>query len=138
MFRYRERKSWHGDEIARRAERADGRAVVAIAENIAADGKRYAHVISGTLMRSIHSAPLNYIGAADEEAAATTDLGNAGFMDVLFDPRGAALEVGSWVSYACVEEVGRGHAFMTPAVEGMRGPRADAIIKQAYVEEGIW
>lgn len=137
MFGWSEKHEWHGDEIQARAERADGRALVGISEGIAADGKRYADVISGTMRRSIHSAPINYIGAGDEDAAAAADLPNAGFWDVVVDPEGSVLEVGSWVSYACVEEVGRGHQFMTPAVEGWRGPRSDAVMKRAYLEEGL-
>jgi hypothetical protein len=49
----------------------------------------------------------------------------------------AALEVGSWVAYACVEEVGRGHAFMAPAVAAVGGARATALMVQAFAEAGL-
>ena len=49
-------KTWYGPAIAAQAERAAGRAIVAIGENISAETKQVTHVITGTLARSVHVA----------------------------------------------------------------------------------
>lgn len=126
---------WEGGKIATRARQAMGRGLVGIGEAVANEGKRNAHVISGTMRRSVHSAPAGYTGGNDESAAAGSDLPNA--RTPSWEGVNAALEVGSWVAYACVEEVGRGHAFMAPAVSAVGGARATALMQQAFAEAGL-
>jgi len=113
-----------------------GRGLVGIGEAVSTEGKRNAHVISGTLRRSIHSAPAGYTGGNDEDAAAGgSDIPNA--RTPSWEGVNAALEVGSWVAYACVEEVGRGHAFMAPAIAAVGGARATALMQRAFAEAGL-
>ena len=114
--------------------RAAGRSIVAIAEHVAADGTRNAHVVTGTLRRSIHAAEVGYDGGGDEETARTAKIGNVS--QASYEGHGASVEVGSWLPYACVEEVGRGHQFITPAVEASRG-YADGVVLQAVKAEGL-
>ena len=115
---------WHGDEIKARAERAIARGTIAIGETVASHGKRNVHVISGDLRRSIHTAKSGTGGMvrASVQAVKTRD--------------GAMLDVGSWLDYACVEEVGRGHAYMTPAMEQSRGT-AWLSMRAAFAAEGL-
>ena len=135
--------NWDGAEIELRARRAYGRGTLGIGEAVANDGKRFADVLSGTMMRSIHVAKADYTGGNDEEDAGG---GNGSGMDLLesmpctepsWGPAWASIQVGSWVAYACVEEVGRGHQFMQPAVELVSGMRAEALMTQAFAEEGF-
>lgn len=132
---------WTGDEVVVAARRALGRGIIAIGENVSVRGKEHAHVISGTMRRSIHVALPSDDHSGDEDAAAGgLDLGEtirpqrpdqqAGGMKQV-------IEVGSWVPYACVEEVGRNHQFMTPAVQEVQGARSAAIMYQAFREEGL-
>ncbi len=127
---------WHGPEIQKKMQRATGRAVIAIGENVATEAKMIAHVVTGTLRRSIHTAPRGYLGSGDEGAAQSANLSNVGMEGVSYEGAAALIEVGSWLSYACVEEVGRGHQFITPAVELVR-TRAHSIFQQAVREEGL-
>lgn len=115
---------WKGDDILRRGKRAVARGTIAIAENIGGHAKRNAHVISGDLRRSIHVAAHNSggLGRATAQAAATHD--------------GALVDVGSWLDYACVEEVGRGHRYMQPAVEEGR-TTAHLTMRAAFAAEGL-
>lgn len=121
-----------------RVNRATGRAVVAIAENVAVETKRQTHVITGTLRRSIHAAPVGYDGSSDEGNAKTGDL-------MLMErspqpehtPFGPAVEVGSWLPYACVEWIGRGHPGITQGMEAVRGAKATAIVAEAFKQEGL-
>lgn len=122
--------SWNHD-ILPRAQRAMGRGLIGIAERVVVDGKRNAHVITGTLRRSIHAAPVNYNGSGDEGAAQSGDIANTDDGELT-----KALEVGSWVPYACVEETGRGHQFMTPAVS-MARTYADDVMIMAFKQEGL-
>ena len=115
---------WHGDEIKRRAERANARGTIAIGEGVVSAAKRVVHVISGTLRRSIHAAAARTGGTID----ATTQ--NVRTKD------GAVVDAGSWIEYACVEETGRGHAYMQPAVEQVRAT-VHITMQQAYAEEGL-
>lgn len=120
---------WNGEELIKKARRATGRGFVGIAGRIESQGKRFVDVISGDLKRSIHVArsgtsgngPIR--GGNDAQAPGSNDAW--------------LVEVGSWLDYACVEEVGRGHQFMQPAVESTSGGPAYAIMKQAWEEEGL-
>lgn len=135
-------RTWNGMTIIEKKNRATGRAIVAIGMQVAADGKRITHRISGTLARSIHAAAvgLEHDDRAEEAAAA----GGADLLMMNGLPRpsflpgfGAAIEVGSWLPYACVEWEGRKHPGITQAVEGVRGARSDAIVRQAFREERL-
>lgn len=129
---------WDGQEIAMRSKRAMGRGLIGIANAVVTEGKRNAHVISGTMMRSIHAAPHGYSGGNDAAEAATQDLAmGASVVDVSTTGFDAVIDVGSWMPYACVEEVGRGHAFMAPAVQMVSGPRSVGLMTQAFAEEGL-
>ena len=126
--------SWHGPLLEAKMDRAVGRAAVAIGENVTVEGKRLAPVLTGTLRRSIHSAPVGYGGGGDEGEAAGGDLGNT--QDATrVGPLVAAVEAGSWIAYACVVETRR--KYMTPAVEIVRGARCDAIVRAAVSAEGL-
>lgn len=133
---------WNGLTIQEQANRAKGRGLVGIGMSIATEGKRNADVISGTMRRSIHVAELNYTGGDDLEVSTGTDpedqsYGPPNITIPTYVGGEAALEVGSWVPYACVEEVGRGHTFMQPAVEVVQGARAEALMIKAFAEEGL-
>lgn len=128
-------RRWRGDDILTRMKRATGSGLIAIAENVVAEGKRNAHVISGTMKRSIHAAPAGYDGGDDEIRAVSSDLPSVKTPSP--HPVGWAVEAGSWMPYACVEEVGRGHQFMTPAVESVRGVKATAIMTAAFKRERL-
>lgn len=127
---------WFGDKIELRARRAAGRGIVAIAENVSAETKRVTHVQHGTLRRSVHAAPLGYDGSNDEAQAELVDLTS---LIVTATPTalGAAVEVGSWVPYACAEWVGRSHPGVTQGLEQVRGARSDGIMRAAFKAEGL-
>lgn len=127
--------TWHGAEIAGRARRAYGRAIIGIGTAVATEGKRNAHVISGNMRRSIHAAEHGYAGGNDAGAAAGGDIPNA--TRPSWSGVDAVIDVGSWMPYSCVEEVGRGHAFMQPAVESVSGARSYALMHGAFAEEGL-
>lgn len=126
---------WNGAVIALRVRRALGRGLIGIGEGTSVLAKQGADVISGTMRRSVHTAPRHYVGDADLMAAQRSDIPNVLIPSSI--PPDWALEVGSWLPYACVEEVGRGHRFVTPAVEQMQGARSFRIMKQAFAEEGL-
>lgn len=125
---------WRGDDHKTRMRRAAGRSLIAIGENIVADAKPLTHVVTGTLRRSLHTAPVGYAG--DDAGAATADLPNADLGDVTYEDEGAYIEMGSWLPYANYEFNVRGHDALTPAVEASRG-YADDIIARAVREEGL-
>ncbi len=136
-------REWHGPEIQMRTHRAAGRGIISIGTHIAVATKQITHVITGNLRRSIHVAPAFYekanedidrtlagedlllMGAEEVEAVHSEVLG------------GPAIEVGSWLPYACVEWVGRGHPGITQGMEAVRGPVSYAIMKRAFREEGL-
>lgn len=126
---------WNGAIIALRVRRALGRGLIGIGEATSRLAKENAHVISGDLRRSIHTAEMFYSGAADEEAAKGGDIPNIQVPTPVDSDW--VLEVGSWLPYACVEESGRGHRFVGPAVEQMQGARSIKIMRQAFKEEGL-
>jgi hypothetical protein len=116
---------WHGDEIERRFRRALGRATIAVGEGVSNEAKRQVHVQSGDLRRSIHAAAGSNVEGepgASEENIKTTE--------------GSLLEVGSWLDYACVEEVGRMHQYMHPAV-GIISKTAHLTFVEAFKQEGF-
>jgi hypothetical protein len=117
--------TWLGDVMVARAARAIGKGMIGIGERVVVNAQMNAHVVTNTLRPSIHLAVPNSSGdqRADTMNIMTTD--------------GAALEAGSWLDYACVEEVGRGHAFMGPAVEEVAGPVAEDVMGAAFRSEGL-
>jgi hypothetical protein len=131
------RRQWYGDILEARMRRAAGRSVIAIGENVAADTKRVTHVISGNLRRSVHTAPAGYLGADDLAHAVLEDIPGVNDVGLTLTPEGAVIEVGSWMPYACVEWVGRGHPGVTQGLEANRGARPTLIIKKAFAEEGL-
>jgi hypothetical protein len=136
--------TWMGAEVEMRMRAAMGKGLVMLTTAIVALAKEYAHVgagtaIPGTLRRSIHSANIHYTGEGDmERAQAGGDIPNASVTDIDWGALGMepTLLVGSWVDYACVEEVGRGHQFIQPAVESARA-EAVAMMKAAFKSEGF-
>lgn len=126
---------WHGAIIALRVRRALGRGLIGIGEKTSVIAKGNAHVLTGNMRRSIHTAEMNYNGAGDEQASAGGDIPNVQVPTNLGGDW--VLEVGSWMPYACVEECGRGHRFVGPAVEAMTGGPSYKIMKQAFKEEGL-
>jgi hypothetical protein len=118
------RVEWNGREVEARYKRAQGRATIGVGQAIAGHGKRFAHVESGDMRRSIHVAKHHTLGEqrATQANVQTRD--------------GTVLDVGSWLDYACVEEVGRGHQFMQPAVEAVR-PVVFITYRTAFQQEGF-
>ncbi len=126
---------WLGNEQIVQAQRAAGRGLIAIGEHMSVIAKGHADVVTGTMRRSIHTAPAQYDGAGDEDQAKQADI--PGTTRPTQQGTTQIIEVGSWVPYACVEEVVRGHQFMTPAFQEMQGSASDAIMAQAFMEEGM-
>lgn len=115
---------WLGADIQARIKRANGRSIVSGGEQVAAHAKQIVHVQSGDLRRSIHAAKLDSMG----EVEATSE-------NVLKD-FDAQVEVGSWLAYACVEESGRHHYYIAPAM-AIVAPTFIGIIEAAYAAEGL-
>lgn len=132
-------RSWNGLEIEAKINRAAGRAIVGIALVAAVETKKVTHVLSGTLRRSVHAATVGEFHDDDENAAQGGQDLSIGTEAHAVSIGGVAqvVEVGSWISYACVEWVGRMHPGVTQGVEMARGARADAIVAQAFREEGL-
>lgn len=133
-------KHWNGNRITARAARAQVRAALDIGENVAQRAKSIVHVISGDLQRSIHTAPEDWSGVADYEAATRgadlQDTMPATPYNIEADPTGVNLVVGSWLDYASIEEDDRGHAFIVPAVEMVK-PTFDGSFVAAFKTEGL-
>ena len=128
-------REWHGPELFLRVHRALGRGLIGIGMVVVVAGKRNAHVISGTMRRSIHLAGTEYTGGNDDTAAQRGELASV-TVPTADSPTSWAVQAGSWMPYACVEEVGRGHQFMTPALDDGR-LAAFPIMRQAFAEEGL-
>jgi hypothetical protein len=116
--------SWYGNEIVARAQKASGVAIIAIGEEVSRETKIITHVITGNLRRSVHAAPAGYGGEGGGGEGAS------------FSGDGASVEVGSWLPYACVEWVGRGHPGVTQGLEAARS-KADVIVRAAFAAEGL-
>jgi hypothetical protein len=131
-------RSWYGESLHGRVHRAAGRAIVTLGTHVAVETKRVTHVQYGTLKRSVHVAPTGYDGAGDEGAASGQDMLSAVDPSVAtHTAEGAAIEVGSWLPYACAEWIGRGHPGINEGMEMVRGARASLIVGQAFREEGL-
>lgn len=116
--------TWKGGEIQLRAHRAMARGTIGVGSAVVNFAQQYVDVISGDLRRSIHAARIHSLG---------TVLANP---ENVKDKVGALLEVGSWLDYACVEETGRMHKYMEPAIEQARG-YAGHIMQNAFKQEGF-
>lgn len=124
------------NESDMRIKRATARATIGIAVAVATETKRVTHRLTGNLMRSVHAAPAGYDGSGDEAEAARGDMLDFALEPTL-TPFGPMVEVGSWMPYACVEWIGRGHPGIDQGLEAVRGIRASAIVHQAFREEGL-
>lgn len=131
-------RTWHGMTIQDKSNRACARALIGIGMETSRATKLVTHRISGTLARSVHAAPVGYEGAEEDATEATgSDLmmQHAGTIPTIH-PLGRAIEVGSWLPYACAEWIGRGHPGITQGLENAR-TKANVIIAQAFREEGL-
>lgn len=119
------RRTWHGDEIVARSRRANGRAIIGMGEQVAGAQARAAHVLSGALRRSVHVAPTETMGELDAREYAQVQRDRY------------AVEVGSWLPYACVENNRGGeHRFADLGWDAAR-PRFRPTLRQAWAEEGL-
>jgi hypothetical protein len=116
--------TWRGESVKQKAQRAMARGTIALGEAISGFAKEYVDVITGDLRRSIHIAKADTLGQQRATQQAVTS------------NEGALLDVGSWLDYACVEETGRMHQYMHPAVEQARG-YALTIMSNAFKSEGF-
>lgn len=134
-------RTWEGVTLRDRVHRAGGRAIVGLAVAAAVETKRVTHVQFGTLRRSVHAAPVDYVGDDDMTKAEKEDMSAGEFLStsMVSNPEGAGptVEIGSWLPYACAEWVGRGHPGVTEGLESVRGARANRIVMQAFREEGL-
>lgn len=132
-------RTWNGLDVQARVHRAAGRAIVAVGVAAAVQTKVICHVVTGTLSRSIHVSPLMANHDGDQESAHSgADLLSSSFSLVATPtPYGPAVEVGSWVDYACVEWVGRRHVGLTEGLGAVRGIQTEKIVRQAFREEGL-
>jgi hypothetical protein len=132
-------RTWNGLTLQHKIDRAAGRAIVGIGVLASVETKRVTHKVTGTLSRSVHAAePMEYHESDEVDAAGGADLMmDAGQLHAAKTYVGRVIEVGSWISYACAEWVGRGHPGVTQGLEVSRGVRADNIVKQAFMEEGL-
>lgn len=120
------KRTWHGDEFKARSRRANGRAIVGMAEHTAVEMTKAAHVLSGDLKRSIHAAKIDTMGAVEASPESAREK-----VDVW------VLEVGSWLPYACVENNHGGtHRFADIGWE-LTKPKFEAKLERAWREEGL-
>lgn len=118
--------TWNGRDIKRRARGASARGLIGFGEQMAAVAKRIVHKESGDLGRSIHVARTRSLGMIVARP------------DTIHQGSGAVsvIDVGSWLDYACVEETGRGHFYLQPALEATRD-KMIIVQKRAWKEAGL-
>lgn len=122
-------RTWHGDELIARERRANGRAIVGMAVGAAVEMKKVTHEISGDLKRSVHAAAVDSMGGREVSAESQENArtGEASW----------AVEVGSWLPYACVENNRGGeHRFADIGWELAR-PFFDPKLVRAWKDEGL-
>ncbi len=133
-------REWNGMSLAEKASRADARALIGIGMQTVRETKIVTHRISGSLARSVHAAPVGYEGyetdKSQAEGGADLMMQHANTAPTELPDGGWAIEVGSWMPYACVEWIGRGHPGITQGLEAARS-MAGRIFAQAYREEGL-
>ena len=121
------RRTWNGDELKVRANRANGRGILGMGEGASVAMATVAHVISGDLKRSIHVAKLNTMGEPPVEGGEEARTGETNWQ----------IEVGSWLPYACVENNrGGSHRFADIGWSAAE-PEFDAKLALAWREEGL-
>jgi hypothetical protein len=131
-------RTWHGPEFIARERRANGRAIVGMAVAVAVEMKKVAHVQDNQLRPSIHAAAVESAGGrlvtapgSDMDAPLGTQA-NARTGDSSW-----AVEVGSWMPYACVENNrGGAHRFADIGWE-LSHPTFAPKLKRAWREEGL-
>lgn len=116
--------TWNGPAVEKRFKRAVGRGTIGIATRVGTSAQGFVHVITGTLRRSIHAAKSGSGGLVEPTVGNVVE----GF--------DAVVEVGSWIEYACVEEVGLGHRYMQPGLDAAR-PMAVTTMQAAFKQEGF-
>lgn len=126
-------------EFDLRVKRATGSAIIGMAEAVAVETKRVTHVFTGNLRRSVHAAPVGY--GDEENDIRDAERGDLLAQHMFTEPtphiEGWAVEVGSWMPYACVEWVGRQHPGITQGLEAVAGLRATGILAAAFRREGL-
>lgn len=131
---------WHGDEITVRARRANGRAIIGMAEQVAVDMKKAAHVgESGDLRRSIHAAKVNTLGEVNvtEPGGESAPVSPGAAAAVKKSKVKLGVEVGSWLPYACVEN-NRGGSHRFADIGWQLGKATfDTKLKKAWKDEGL-
>jgi hypothetical protein len=85
------KRTWHGDRIIRASRTSNREAIELMSEEVAKEMRRAAHVQTGALRRSIGVAAPGTNGSV--RGSETRVVGRGEW----------ALEVGSWLPYACVE-----------------------------------
>lgn len=131
---------WNGANFIEAMHTAVSRAQIAVGSLAVSEQKAVVHRLTGTLARSIHIAPKDYVGESDQAKAAAgldlqTDGGGAAFYNLpTWVGDDAYLEEGSWIDYACVEN--NRHPYMAAGMD-LAISRARAIYQQAFAEEGI-
>lgn len=137
--------TWDGAEAKAKARRAVNRAMVALGARTTSGAKQRVHRLTGTLSRSIHEAPPDYATQATGDLKAAQDAAHGGQeqdlagsemakLPVWDEHSEAAMEVGSYLPYACVEEAR--HPYLAPALDEAMAS-AEATFKQAFAEEGF-
>lgn len=134
------KRVWHGEAIKTRVHHAVGRGLIGIGMAVSYETKLVTHVVTGTLRRSVHPAPAFYEAGEVEHKlmeGAEIDLALLAPEHATPTRNGYAIEVGSWMPYACVEWVGRGHPGVTQGLEAVRGTTANFIMSKAFREAGL-
>lgn len=112
---------WKGRQVSDGVRRAVEKGMRDWGDEVTDQAKARAHVITGTLQRSLHTAPGGYDGSGDESVARGQAIGSGGIGGLAgvpnWDGETAVIDVGSWVSYA-IHEMRRGgaHDFLSDVV----------------------
>lgn len=119
------RRTWHGDRIIRASRTSNREAIEMMADAVAGEMRRAAHVKTGALQRSIGVAAPGTNGSV--KGAETRVVGRGKHK----------LEVGSWLPYACVENNRGGeHRFADIGWEAAR-PAFGRTLQRAWREDGL-
>ncbi len=125
---------WLGDALAVGIMEALGFGLVEIGTEAAILAKDHAHVVTGNMQRSIHTAEKGYQGEGDLDYAEMQDLLPLNALWPSSEgPFRWVIEMGSWVPYAATEEVLRNHQFVTPGVALVCGAPSHMIMLDAFI-----
>lgn len=119
------KRTWHGDRIVRLSRAANEEAIVEMAEEVASEMRRAAHVKTGALRRSIGVAMPDTGGAV--RGAETRTVGRGKY----------AREVGSWLPYACVENNRGGEHRFADIGWAQARPRFKVILGRVWRKPGL-